>query len=105
MKFLINLSSLPLIVLPLALVLIGINIYFRLRIMRGFGDLNKKGVQLNPRDLLSEESRNSLINDRYPQYKEEINQLAHNMGLSFKLILSTFLVMIAVFLFTYFNKS
>lgn len=105
MKNLINLSNLPLIVLPLALVLIGINIYYRLRIMRGFGELNKKGIRLKPKDLLSYESRQALIKDHYPQHKVEINRLAQSMGRSFKLIFMTFLLMIAAFLFTYFNRG
>ena len=105
MKFLIILSALPLVVLPLALVLVGVNLYFRLRIMRGFRELNQKGVKLNPQNILSEESRKSLINDQYPQHKEAINRLARNMGLSFKLILMTFVIMILVFLITYFKQG
>lgn len=101
----VNLSALPLFVLPLVILIVGINIYFRLRIMRGFRDLHKKGVQLNPADVLSAEAREVLVTQKYPQHKEEIKQLSRHLGLSLKMIVVTVIVMLGIFLFTYFNHS
>ncbi len=73
--------------------------------MRGFRDLHKKGVQLNPGDMLSAQARESLIRDKYPQHKEEINQLSRRLGLSLKMIVGTVVFMLLIFLFTYFKNQ
>lgn len=75
--------------------LFGLNLYFRVKVLRSYSVLSRNRVEFNMRDIFSPPRMQEVI-DRYPQHEKDINTFARNMRLSIWMT-SVFLVIIIFF--------
>ena len=86
---------LRIIIISLVVLLILVNVYFRVKVIGLFKKLNKEGVLFSIQHVLNKEKMQKEILPRYPDRKEEILSLTNYMSNSFK-ISSLLLLLIAI---------
>ena len=75
--------------------LFGLNLYFRVKVMRSYVILSRNQVQFAIRDIFSSARMNQVIG-RYPQYRKELETFSRNLRFSVWMT-SVFLVVVIIF--------
>lgn len=66
--------------------LFGVNIFFRVKLMKLFRQIKTHQLQIELSDLLSTEKFRLLIDQKYPEHAELLNKYRNSMGMGLILI-------------------
>lgn len=96
--------SLTFIVIPLCLLLIAINLYFRYVILGKFRKLADKNVDIELGEFINRKKRVTYINNHYPSQKQELMSLGKSMDRLIFSILTIIVILLAFFILRYFTQ-
>jgi len=91
-------------IIPLAIFLLLINIYFRLKIARQFKSLSKKNIDIHPKILLNRKQRISYFKKFHPSNVNELQAFATNLDRLIIFVIVGFTLILFSFLYLYFNR-
>lgn len=97
-------SGISIVVVALFVALLFFNLYFRIKLLKGFKYLIRNKVQFGIKHILIREKLEEEVLNRYPTQRNEIIQFVHLLKRAI-LIATILLVLIAVAGFTIFGGA
>lgn len=91
-------------IIPLAIYLLLINIYFRLKITRQYKSLAKQNIDIHPKVLLDRKRRMDYFKKFHPLHVDELQGFATNLDKLIILVIVGFTLILLSFLYLYFNR-
>jgi len=98
----ISISSL---LIPLVLLIIIVNFYFRIKIIRQYNQLKSKNISVDIKKLMNKKSRDSYISEEHPEYSNELRSISTNMRNLLIFVIIGFIAIVVSFLIVYLNSS
>jgi len=90
------------LVIPLAVLLLLVNIYFRLKIIKRFQALAKKNIRLEPKYFYNKEARAQYL--KQSKHKDELEDFYSTLDKLLRIVLIAFTLILGLFLYQYFNQ-
>ena len=92
-------------IIPVVVLLLLVNVYFRVKIIKKYNFLRNKNIQIGPKDLMNKTKREAYISATQPEYAEELDAFASNLNTLVRLVVGGFLLILVGFTFIYFNQG
>lgn len=92
-------------IIPVVVLLLLVNVYFRVKIIKKYNFLRNKNIQLAPKDLMNKTKREAYIAANQPEYAEELTAFASNLNTLVKMVIGGFVLILIGFAFIYFNQD
>lgn len=84
--------TLVVIIISLVLSLLGVNIYFRMRVLKYYKNLVKANVEFDLSHVLNPKKLEAEILPRYPNSSHDITTFIHHIKLSFRIGMVIFIL-------------
>lgn len=92
------------LIIPIFLLMLLLNLYFRIKVLKYYRILVKNKVEFEARWILDKRKMEELVLPKYPKYRDEINKFASHIRFSLKLGSFLLLLIILIWAILYFNK-
>jgi len=92
-------------IIPLVILLLLVNVYFRVKIIKKYNFLRTKNIQIGPKDLMNKTKRDAYIATAQPEYAAELEAFASNLNTLVKMVIGGFILILIGFAFIYFNQG
>jgi len=92
-------------IIPLVVLMLLVNVYFRVKIIKKYKTLRDKNIQIGPRELMKKSTREAYISSVQPEYAEELESFAASLNNLVKIVIGGFLLILIGFAFIYFNQQ
>ncbi|WP_235296859.1 hypothetical protein [Portibacter marinus] len=84
--------TLVVIIIGLVLALLGVNVFFRVRVLKSYKSLVKANVEFDLSHILNADKLEREVIPRYPNSTEEIRSFIHHLKLSFRIGMLLFIL-------------
>ena len=86
------------LIIPLVLLMVILNVYFRLKIIKLYKSLAKKNIYLDPKILLKKQALEEYVDTTYPQHADEINTFSRHLRTLMYVGIGGFLIILTIFI-------
>lgn len=91
-------------VIPLVFLLLLVNVYFRVILVRQFKFLKEQNIQIDPKVLMKKEQREAYFAKHYPQHNDRLTAFSLALTKLIRYVVIGFLLILISFLYIYFSR-
>lgn len=92
------------LVIPLFLLLLGLNVYLRLRIIKKYKTLRNRGINIETSSLMNVERIKEEYGEKDPQLAGQLVEFSNEIRRMVKVAIFGFVLILIIFLIIYFNS-
>lgn len=92
------------LIIPLLFLMLAVNVYFRVKMIKQFKALEKKNIQVDPKVFLNKKKREVYFQKHHPQHKVQLTEFSDSMDKLIKIVVAGFLIILISFCYLYFNQ-
>ena len=93
------------LIIPIILLTLVLNGYFRLKIIKNYKNLSRKNANIEPGLIFNKSKDEAFIRKHYPQEAEEILAFSKHIKTMITIASVGFLLILIIFLIVYFTKA
>ncbi len=91
-------------VIPLVLLLLLVNVYFRVILVKQFKFLKEQNIDIDPKILMDKQRREAYFSKHYPQHKDRLDAFSLALTKLIRYVVIGFLLILVSFLYIYFSR-
>lgn len=92
------------LVIPLVFLMLAVNVYFRVRMIKQYKALTKKQIDVHPKVFFNKKKRASYFDQYHPKHKAELNAFSESLDNLIKFVFIGFVLILLCFCYLYFNR-
>ena len=92
------------LVVPIVLLLLGLNIFFRIKIIRKYQRLKNEELDFNVDKIFNKAEREALIKRLPTDQAQKVEDFSKNLRQLVMMAIGGFVLIVLIFLLTYFNQ-